>query len=73
MLLDQINSMDDWIQALIQDYGEDVINFYLSNVCDDPEKFYFFYQGTQDYQPDDHLNFIYDPNTKSLFQNFDLS
>ena len=68
-----MNSMDYWLQGLIQEYGEDVINFYLSNICEDPEKFYFFYQGTQDYQPDDHLNFVYDPKTKSLFQHFDIS
>lgn len=65
--------MDDWKKILIQDYGEDVINFYLNNVCDDLEKFYFYYQGKVSQNPHDNLNLIYDSNTKTLFHKFDLS
>lgn len=61
--------MSDWEKFLIQDYGQDVIDFYLQKVCDDIEKFYFFYEGTSDEDPHDVFNYVYDPKTKSLFNN----
>lgn len=59
--------MSDWEKLLVEDYGQNVIDFYRKEVCNDLDKFYFFYEGTSEEDPQDVFNYIYDPKTKSLF------